>query len=626
MVAAGLVIVGQNHNIGAVQKLAMLRSPFAGAHCVASGRHVPRPQQVSLGFTLDNHNKIAVGDCYDYHDESGAVLFKVGRFKYRNPDGSFVLKDGKHKKSFRQKRPDPDKSGEWINNVDGVRIVPYRLPELIEAIANGYFVVIVEGEAKADLLWSWNVPATCNAMGAGKWRSEHSEFLHGADVVVLPDNDEPGRDHADVVAASLQGIAKSVRLLELPGLEPKQDIADWAKQGGGVEQLHDLIAQQAKAWAPRAKSAQQTTDDQAEATEAVVEGISVGNFYAYMPMHSYIYVPTREPWPVASVNARLPPMPVLDSKGKQKLDDKGRPEFISASKWLDQNRPVSQMTWAPGQPLIITDRLISHGGWIDRPGEACLNVYLTPTIVPGNAAAADPWLDHVRRVYPNDAEHIIACLAHRVQRPAEKINHALILGGRQGIGKDTLLEPVKQAVGPWNFIEVMPSHMLGRFNGFLKAVVLRVNEARDLGEVNRYAWHDHMKAYTASPPDVLRVDEKNLREHSILNCCGVIITTNHKTDGIYLPPDDRRHYVAWCDLSKEDFATGYWNSLWGWYGNGGYHHVAAYLRELDISTFDPKAPPPQTSAFWDIVTASRSPEDAELADVLDRLGNPDAVT
>ena len=49
-----------------------------------------------------------------------------------------------------------------------------------------------------------------------------------------------------------------------------------------------------------------------------------------------------------------------------------------------------------------------------------------------------------------------------------------------------------------------------------------------------------MKAYTASPPDVLRVDEKHLREHAVLNCTGVIITSNHKTDGIYLPDDDRR--------------------------------------------------------------------------------------
>jgi hypothetical protein len=211
--------------------------------------------------------------------------------------------------------------------------------------------------------------------------------------------------------------------------------------------------------------AERTIDDP---SESAIEGIRVENFYAYMPMHNYIYIPTREPWPAASVNARLAPMPVLDGKGKQKLDDKGRPEFISASKWLDQNRPVSQMTWAPGEPLIIEDRLISHGGWIHRPGEACLNVYHPPTIESGNAAEADPWLDHVHRVYPNDADHIVAWLAHRVQRPADKINHALVLGGRQGTGKDTLLEPIKRAVGPWNFIEVMPSTCWGASTAFSK--------------------------------------------------------------------------------------------------------------------------------------------------------------
>jgi hypothetical protein len=66
-----------------------------------------------------------------------------------------------------------------------------------------------------------------------------------------------------------------------------------------------------------------------------------------------------------------------------------------------------------------------------------------------------------------------------------------------------------------------------------------------------------------------------------------------------------------------------WTRLWGWYENGGYGHVAAYLAKLDLSDFDPKAPPPKTAAFWDIVDASRAPEDAELADVLDGLGKPD---
>jgi hypothetical protein len=129
---------------------------------------------------------------------------------------------------------------------------------------------------------------------------------------------------------------------------------------------------------------------------------------------------------------------------------------------------------------------------------------------------------------------------------------------------------------------------------------------------------------------VLRVDEKNLREHSILNCCGVVITTNYKTDGIYLAADDRRHYVAWTDLTKDDFSATYWSDLWRWYEQGGYGHVAAYLSTLDISYFNPKAPPPETDAFWAIVDAYRAPEESELADALDRLAvdgvRPDAVT
>jgi hypothetical protein len=336
--------------------------------------------------------------------------------------------------------------------------------------------------------------------------------------------------------------------------------------------------------------------------------VSLNDFYAYMPMHAYIFVPSREIWPVSSVNARI------------------RLPAGKASEWLDQNRPVEQMTWAPGEDMIVRDRLISGGGWIEREGVSCFNLYRPPTIERGDTAQAGPWLEHVRKVFGDDTPRIVSWLAHRVQRPQEKINHALVLGGAQGIGKDTLLEPLKYAVGPWNFSEVSPQHMLGRFNGFLKSIILRVNEARDLGDVNRFSFYDHMKAYTASPPDVLRVDEKHLREYTVVNCCGVIITTNHKADGIYLPSDDRRHYVAWSPCTKEDFTPEYWQALWNWYANGGIGHVASYLAQVDISLFNPKAPPPKTPAFWDIVDASRAPEDAELADVLDDLGNPDATT
>jgi hypothetical protein len=102
----------------------------------------------------------------------------------------------------------------------------------------------------------------------------------------------------------------------------------------------------------------------------------------------------------------------------------------------------------------------------------------------------------------------------------------------------------------------------------------------------------------------------------------LIITTNYRLDGIYLPDGARRYYVAWSNYKKENFPPDYWKELWGWYEAGGFGHVAAYLDELDISTFDPKEPPPKTQTFDDIVEANRPLEEAELADALDELGAP----
>src|SRR5262249_34375169 len=152
---------------------------------------------------------------------------------------------------------------------------------------------------------------------------------------------------------------------------------------------------------------------------------------------------------------------------------------ISATEWLDQNRAIDMMAWVPGQPTVLRDCIMSNGGLINRNGCAVFNLYQPPLVEAGDPTAAGPLIQQVYEVYGPSADHILRWLAHRVQRPGEKINHSLVLGGAQGIGKDTILEPVKYAVGPWNFAEVAPSHLLGRFNGFVKSVVLRVSEARD---------------------------------------------------------------------------------------------------------------------------------------------------
>jgi hypothetical protein len=220
---------------------------------------------------------------FAYEDEKGAVLSVVERVEYLRGDGGRVLKDGKVKKTFRQKRPDPAKPGRWIYNIDGVRVVPYRLPELLEAIAQSRAVFIVEGERKADVLAAWNIPATCNAMGAGHWTAEHSTFLKNADVVLIPDADEAGFRHMNAVGAALDGIATRVRVLVLLGLPVKGDIVDWIKAGGTREQLDALVAD-APQWKPPPETDSPSDEQKAKAEadeQALIDELSRLDGFAY---------------------------------------------------------------------------------------------------------------------------------------------------------------------------------------------------------------------------------------------------------------------------------------------------------------------------------------------------------
>jgi hypothetical protein len=375
--------------------------------------------------------------------------------------------------------------------------------------------------------------------------------------------------------------------------------------------------------APNKQAKAQPPPDGLDATSNG-EGVQLEDFVAYMQTNDYIFKPAGDFWPTARVNARLPKIKLFDGNGQPVMDENtGEQKEIRPSDWLAKHGPVEQMTWAPGLPQIIKDKLINTGGWINRKGVSVFNLYRPPRPSYGDAAKADPWLAHVKNIYPDDAGHIIMFLAHRVQKPNEKINHGLLLIGVPGIGKDTMLEPIKHGVGAWNFAEVSPPQVLGRFNGFLKSVVLRISEVTDMPEFDRYKFYSHLKTILAAPPDALRVDEKNLREHYVVNVCGVIMLTNEKT-GVYLPADDRRHYVAKSEVKQTDFPEGYRTKLWRWYEDGGFWHVVAYLTELDISGFDPKAPPRKTTAFWTIVDANRAPENLELADAIDEIARRNA--
>ncbi|MFD4524862.1 toprim domain-containing protein [Streptomyces sp. NPDC058470] len=148
------------------------------------------------------HKRVAQ---YLYRDENGTTVHGVTRCDH---------------KCFAQWRPDDStKSGRrWsLNDKDGkrlVRVVPFRLPELLKAKIEDRVAFICEGEKDALALIDHGLVATCNAGGSGKWTAEHARHLEGMDVTVVADRDDKGRDHAVVVVDTLRGIARSIYVVQ----------------------------------------------------------------------------------------------------------------------------------------------------------------------------------------------------------------------------------------------------------------------------------------------------------------------------------------------------------------------------------------------------------------------------
>lgn len=194
---------------------------------------------------------------YDYCDEQNALLFQVCRFQQSNGE-----------KTFRQRRPD-GKSG-WIWNTKGIKKPPFRLPELLAASPDEP-VFIVEGEKDVLNLVGGQFVATTCAQGAGKWKVSYKHYLKGRQVVILPDNDSKGGEHAQDVARKLYGFPVSIKIVELPGLAEKGDVSDWIEAGHSPQELSDLV-QTAPEWRPRKPMIEVTSH---QVTGAASSGLSV---------------------------------------------------------------------------------------------------------------------------------------------------------------------------------------------------------------------------------------------------------------------------------------------------------------------------------------------------------------
>jgi len=216
------------------------------------------------------HRELVATFSYEY--ERGKEAYQIRRFDLGSGDKTF---EAWHKKD-----------GKYVPGIGEHKPILYHLPEIPEWIAAGKRIYIPEGELKADRIIAQGGAATTSPFGAGrnKWRPEFSEVLSGAEVVILPDNDKPGRDFAQAKANSLYGTAQSVKMLELPGLPEKGDIIDWFDVGGTFEQL-ERLADTCSHYEPAPEANKSKKD-----TEGEVKGIS----FAIMPNYLYEQIYTDE--------------------------------------------------------------------------------------------------------------------------------------------------------------------------------------------------------------------------------------------------------------------------------------------------------------------------------------------
>jgi len=292
---------------------------------------------------------------------------------------------------------------------------------------------------------------------------------------------------------------------------------------------------------------------------------------------------------------------------------------IEASVCYDENRQAAGakalvgITYAAGESVLVAkDGLVYGNRWRNaRPAPAACDV--------------SRWLRHAERMVPVEfeREHLLNVLAHKVQYPSHKINHAVLLGGKPGSGKDTLLAPFFWAVGgpaKINCSIVKNDDLTSQWGYGLECEVMEIAELRQAEAKDRRALENHLKPVIAAPPEYLPINRKGLHPYMALNRVLVVAFSNERV-AISLPSDDRRWFVIWAEAGRLPEAEAV--ALWNWYHHrGGFAGVAAWLMARDVSAFNPSAPPPMTEAKSIMVEAGMSTAESVLVEMMRERRGP----
>ncbi|MGA2798247.1 MAG: phage/plasmid primase, P4 family, partial [Thermoguttaceae bacterium] len=382
---------------------------------------------------------------YDYQAADGTLLFQSCRY---------VPKD------FRQRAPKP--GGGWLWSVKDIKKVPYRLPELIAADLSK-IIFIVEGEKDADKLFPLGLIATTNAGGAGKWSKDFAQYFARRSVVILPDNDKPGRDHAHDITSKLYGTAASIKIIDLSGLPEKGDVSDWLNAGHSVDELQTLVdaapivtAENIAAWEAEQSANEKNEDDEPGRVKTLADAICLkesfaqdagGKLYRY---DGGAYRPHADKYIKSMVKTMLTAWG--DTKAWSTRLASEVVEFIRVDAQELPDRPrLDLVNVKNGMVRVIDGVLLPHN-------PKYLSVVQLP--VDHNPAATCLNIDSfVKSTFPADAYNMAWEIAGVLMVPATWLQKAILLLGEGCNGKSVWLSLLVRFLGRHN-VAAIPLHKL----------------------------------------------------------------------------------------------------------------------------------------------------------------------
>ena len=285
---------------------------------------------------------------------------------------------------------------------------------------------------------------------------------------------------------------------------------------------------------------------------------------------------------------------------------------IEAASSYDENRQAMGaktlvgITYAAGESVITAlDGDLYGNRWRDA----------RPDHVAGDVTR---WLDHCKDLVTNhdELEHIFNVMAYKVQRPEVKINHAILHGGDQGAGKDTMYAPFIWSVCGAHLKNrglVDSSSINSAFGYALESEILILNELKEVDAKERRALANKLKPIIAAPPETLTINRKGLHPYDMLNRVFVLAFSNDPVP-IQLESQDRRWFCVWSHAPRmcPDKAQ----TMWAWFKSGGYEAIASWLHTRDVSKFNPSAAPMMTEFKLNLVEQGMSSAESYLVDMM----------